>query len=219
MSKTYDIYSETDRREVIEDFMQQKERANYYAVTYNRYFFDEFGFEEIDYEFHKKFTDEQIELVKGLIATCNEEDIELDEAIGEDKEKYEFLQREPEDMADWVFVPQYVDLDNVYHRYRFKYGYHKDGLDQKPYFLDITVDLSDEEYMNLLNWRLQHPGAGFMSLRHDYPELFKKLTDFFDGAFYPIDCLPPFYSPTYFIETEEVDEDAKMIMEKYPIQK
>jgi hypothetical protein len=160
-----------------------------------------------------------MELVKGLVATCIEEDINLDEAIGEDKEKYEFLQREPEDMANWIFIPQYVDLDTVYHRYRFKYGYHKDGLDQKPFFLDITVDLTDEEYKDLLYWRLSHPYAGFMSIRHDHPELFKKLTDFFDGLFYPLDDLPPFYSPTYFIETEEVDEDVKLMMEKYSIQK
>jgi hypothetical protein len=58
-----------------------------------------------------------------------------------------------------------------------------------------------------------------MSIRHDHPELFKKLTDFFDGLFYPLDDLPPFYSPTYFIETEEVDEDVKLMMEKYSIQK
>ena len=219
MEKTYSLHSMTDRREVVEDFFKQKERANYYAVTYNRYFFDGFGLEEIDFDFQKQFTDEQMELVKGLVATCIEEDINLDEAIGEDKEKYGFLQREPEDMASWIFIPQYVDLDTVYHRYRFKYGYHKDGLDQKPFFLDITVDLTDEEYKDLLYWRLSHPYAGFMSIRHDHPELFKKLTDFFDGLFYPLDDLPPFYSPTYFIETEEVDEDVKLMMEKYSIQK
>lgn len=32
------------------------------------------------------------------------------------------------------------------------------------------------------------------------------------------DRYPPYYSPEYFIETDEVDQDVKMIMEKYPIQ-
>ena len=213
MKTTYNFDSETDRNLIVNDFFNNKPRADYYAVTYRRFFYEDFDCDDFTPEYLKTFTPEQIKLIQELVAVCKEEDIDLSEAMADD-EKYNFLNQEV-DESYWYLVPQSIDLDTVYHRYEFKYGYFIGGIEEQPRVIKIKAELSDDEYKSLLAWRLKHKSAGFMTLRHELPALFEKLATRFDGIFASVDWIQPYEAPIYVVEMTEIDQDAKAIMEQF----
>ena len=205
---------EYDRKNVVADFIKTKTRTTYYAVTYRRYYCDDLGYDDFMVRFLKEFNHEQMELVKEILTICQEERIDINEAIGNHDEKYEFLQQYI-DSAHYYLVPEKIDLKTKYHQYRFRYGYFVDSIEEQPRIIEVKVNLADEEYKALLEWRLKHLNAGFVSLRHDHPELFEKLATRFDAMFSSIDWVPPHYACTYVIEMTEVNEDVDEIIKKY----
>ena len=107
MKTTYNLNSETDRNLIVNDFFNNKPLTDYYAVTYRRFFYDDFGCDDFTPEYLKTFTPEQIKLIQELVAVCKEEDIDLSEAMADD-EKYNFLNQEI-DESYWYLVPQSID--------------------------------------------------------------------------------------------------------------
>ena len=218
MKTSYDFYSDEERSLMINDYLKDKLRDNYYEVVYRKYFYDESGCDDLPISYLKKFSEEDMELVKKLIKICKEEEIDLYEAMGNEIEKYDFLQQDIDETYCYL-LPESIELDTIYHRYLFKYGYFVDSIEEKPRIFNLKFNLTDEEYKRLLDWRLHHKSAGFMSLRHECPDLFESLATHFDGVFSSIDWLPPYEAPKYVIEMTEVDEDVKKIEERYNIVK
>lgn len=210
MKRTYNLTNESDIKPIVADYLKKKSRTDYYAVTYRRYFYDETGCDDFTPEFLKCFTAEQMALVEELVAVCKEEGIDLYEAMGED-EKYNFL-HQGVDGGHWYLLPESVDLEKIYHRYGFKYGYFLESIEEQPRIFDMKLELTDEEYETLLVWRVKHQNVGFTSLRHDHPALYEKLATRFDRVFALMDEIPPHYAPTYVVEMTEVNNDAKAIL-------
>lgn len=217
MRTNFDLSNEKDRRQVIADYLATKPRTNSYAVTYSRNFYEYSDGTYCDHDpyyeitFLKEFTDEQIEIIRELLVICEEEGIDITEATYGEEDKFEFLNQDS-DSGQYIFAPEKVDLETVHHRYLFKYGYFPQGIEEKPRIFEQRFVLSDEEYMSLIDWKLQHQDAGFMALRHDMPEMFEKLAQEFDSIFCSYEWQPPFYGPTYFAEMTEIDEDVKKIL-------
>lgn len=216
MNTTYNFNSELDRKAAVADYLSTKSLTNSYVVTYRRYFYKDGDSDDYTPEYFKEFTDEQIVLIQELLALQKEEGEEL-WAYLEDEEtakKYSFLQQEVDGYGMWGLEPESIDLDTVYHRYGFKLAIFYRGMEVQPTISDVRIDFSDEEYAELLEWKVSNPHSGFNFLRTSKPEFFKRLCDRFDNCFTSGDYIP-FYVPSYAVEMTEIDEDAKKIMEKY----
>ena len=216
MKTSYNLNSDLGRKAAIADYLTTKSRTNSYLVTYRRYFYDNGDCDDYTPEYFKEFSDEQIALVRELLARAKQDGEYLwayleDEEIGK---KYEFLNQKVDGHGQWYLAPESIDLNTVYHRYAFKIAIFYKGVDAPATVRDVRFNFSDEEYSVLLDWKIRNPHSGFNFLRVSAPELYKMLCDRFDNCFTSGDH-PPFYTPTYAVEMTEIEADAKMIIEKY----
>ena len=216
MKASYNLNTELGRKAAIADYLATKERVNSYVVTYRRYFYKDGDCDD----YFKEFTDEQVALVRELLARAKEDGEDLWVYLEEEKEaeKYAFLQQEVDGLGQWYLEPESVDLDTIYHRYGFKLAIFYKGFEHQPTISDVRLAFSDEEYTALLDWKLCNPRSGFNFMRISNPELYQRLTNCFDSCFTTGDH-PPFYTPTYAVEMIEVEEDVKRILAEYGEQK
>lgn len=220
MEVSYNLNTELGRKAAIADYLATKERVNSYVVTYRRYFYKDGDCDDYTPEYFKEFTDEQVALVRELLARAKEDGEDLWVYLEEEKEaeKYAFLQQEVDGLGQWYLEPESVDLDTIYHRYGFKLAIFYKGFEHQPTISDVRLAFSDEEYTALLDWKLCNPRSGFNFMRISNPELYQRLTNCFDSCFTTGDH-PPFYTPTYAVEMTEVEEDVKRILAEYGEQK
>ncbi|MBR5824964.1 MAG: hypothetical protein IKY67_12595 [Paludibacteraceae bacterium] len=212
MNTSYNLESEQDRLSAIAAFLANKPREQYYEVQYLRYV-DEYEVDDMEPCFLKKFTEEQLEKIREIIETCKTEDVPFWEVIEDYKpEDIEFLQKEAPDNS--VLVPNGVNLENPYHVYKFKMAVFYNGIEKEAKIYEFNVELTDEEYITLVDWKICNRHSGFNFLRCCNLELFKKLSNRFESAF-SFDFGPTYYAPTYAIEMTEIEEDAKKIQEAY----
>ena len=207
MKTTYNFKSETGRAAAIANYLATKPRTKHYLVEYNR------DSDDFDPEDLKAFSEEQLALVQELLAAAESENEYLWERL-EDEEsakKYSFLRMSGCDSFD-EFYPSNINLETPYYLYKFRLALFENGFGEKPRMLDCMVNLTDEEYATMLEWRLCFRHFDFHSLSYEYPELFKKLTHSFDSRFYALD-FPPYGGPAYLVEMTEIDEDVKKILE------
>lgn len=207
MKSTYNFTSESGRTAAIANFLASKSATKRYLVEYRR------DCDDFDPGCLFDLSEEQLALVKELVALSVEEDEHLWAYFLEEefRQKYAFLAF-PGDDEFAEFYPTRIDLDNPQPVYKFRLAYFHNGLEEKPRMIDCTVDLTDEEYASLLEWRLHFRHYDFHSLSYALPELFKKLTQAFDSVFYDHDCLPPFGGPAYLVVMSEVEEDVNQIL-------
>ncbi len=220
MKVSYNLNSELGRKSAIADYLAAKERIKSYVVTYRRYFYEDGDCDDYTPEYFKDFTDEQVALVRELIARAEEDGEDLWVYLDDEKEveKYAFLQQDVDGCGRWCLEPESVDLDAVYYRYGFKLAIFYKGFENQPTISDVRMEFSDEEYIALLDWKICNPRSGFNFLRISNPDLYQRLTNYFDNCFTSGDH-PPFFAPTYAVEMTEVEEDVKRILAKYGEQK
>ena len=215
MKASYNLTTELGRKTAIADYLATKPRVNSYVVTYRRYFYDNGDWDDYTPEYLKEFSDEQIAIIRELFAQADEIGEDFTFLLDEDTTgKYKFLEQEVDGYGQWHLAPESIDLNTVYHRYAFKIAIFYKGVDAPATVRDVRFNFSDEEYSVLLDWKIRNPHSGFNFLRVSAPELYKMLCDRFDNCFTSGDH-PPFYAPTYAVEMTEIEEDAKMIIEKY----
>lgn len=215
MKASYNLTTELGRKAAIADYLTTKSRTNSYLVTYRRYFYDDGDCDDYTPEYFKEFTDEQIAIIRELFAQADEIGEDFTFLLDEDTTgKYKFLEQEVDGYGQWYLAPESIDLNTAYHRYAFKIAIFYKGVDAPATVRDVRFNFSDEEYSVLLDWKICNPRSGFNFLRISAPELYKMLCDRFDNCFTSGDH-PPFYAPTYAVEMTEIEEDAKMIVEKY----
>lgn len=206
MKATYNLNTEFGRKAAIADYLATKPRTTRYLVEYIR------DVDDFDPGCLFDFSEEQLALAKELVARA-EEDGEHLWAYLEDEEsikKYSFLQM-PGDEGFGEYAPTKIDLDNPVPVYKFRLALFDKGFEEKPRMLDCLTDLKDEEYAQLLEWRLWFHHYDFHSLAYAKPELFRKLINAFDSRF--CEDIAPYGGPAYLVEMTEVDEDVKNILE------
>lgn len=216
MKASYNLNSDLGRKAAIADYLKTKPRETYYEVQYLRYIPSNDGYDVDGFEpsYLKKFTPEQMELVKSVMEKVNAGEAYLWEAIEEmGAEKFEFLQTEPMDSYSSL-DPNKVDLDTPYYMYKFKMAVFYDGIDAQPKVYEFLLDLTDEEYITLVGWAMCHRGCGFNILFIYHAKLYHKLLHAFNNRFSK-EMFPAVSAPTYAVEMTEIEEDAKMIIEKY----
>ena len=216
MKLSYNLNTELGRKAAIAEYLKTKPREKYYEVQYLRYIPSNDGCDVDGFEpsYLKKFTPEQLELVKSVMEKVDAGDAYLWEAIEElDPEKFEFLQTPPMDSYS-TLDPKMVVLDTHYHMYKFKMAVFYDGIDVQPDVYEFLVDLTEDDYTTLLGWMICHQGCGFNILCIYHPELYQKLLHTFNNRFSK-EIFPAVSAPTYAVEMTEIEEDAKMIIEKY----
>lgn len=78
----------------------------------------------------------------------------------------------------------------------------------------VSVEFTDEEYIELLDYKLQHPEANINSLTEKHPNLFRIIEEQFANTQHNkeenILC-----SPDYIVEMTEVEEDIQKIIQQY----
>ena len=211
MKPSYNLNTELGRKAAIKEYLLAKPRVDSYSVTYRRYFYADHEYDDYTPEYLKEFTDEQLSIVKELIALCKSEEIDIWEAIDGETEKYAFLQQEV-DESSWSLVPEDIDLNAIYHRYKFKIAIFYNGIDTQPKTHEIRISLTDDEYVELIDWKLCHQSSGFNFMRIANPNMYNNLCEKIDHCFSCEGML--YYTPTYAIEITEIEEDAKMIRAK-----
>lgn len=215
MKASYNLNSDLGRKAAIADYLTTKPRVNSYLVTYRRYFYDNGDCDGYTPEYFKEFSDEQVAIIRELFAQADEIGEDFTFLLDEDTTgKYKFLEQEVDGYGQWYLAPESIDLNTVYHRYTFKIAIFYKGVDAPATVRDVRFNFSDEEYSVLLDWKIRNLRSGFNFLRVSAPELYKMLCDRFDNCFTSGDH-QPFYAPTYAVEMTEIEEDAKMIIEKY----
>ena len=210
--KTYNLDSESKMESVVANYIANKPRELRYAVNYyvNLGDGDVDGIEPSEL---KKFTNEQLEMLRVIDKKSKEEDLPFGEILEEhDYENFDFLKACLETDYSTLEIKD-IDLDNPYSVYKFKIAIFWYGIDCKPQINEIEIELTDEEYKNLLMWKIFNKNSGFNYLRHSEPYLFNKLSNRFEDGF-SCDYGPTLYAPLYAIEMTEVEDDAKIILEE-----
>lgn len=216
MKTTYNLNTELGRKAAIAEYLKTKPREKYYEVQYLRYIPADDGYDVDGFEpsYLKIFTPEQLELVKCAMEKVNEGEAYLWEAIEEmGPKKFEFLQTPPMDSYS-TLDPKMVNLDTYHHMYKFKMAVFYDGIDAQPKIHEFLVVLTEEDYTTLVGWMMCHRGCGFNILYIYHSELYQKLLHTFNNQFSG-EMYPAISAPTYAVEMTEIEEDAKMIVEKY----
>ena len=208
--KTYKFDSESECESVVANYIANKPRELRYAVNYyvNLGDGDVDGIEPSEL---KKFTDEQLEMLRAIDKKSKEEDLPFGEILEEyDYENFDFLKASLETDYSTLEIKD-LDLENPYSVYKFKIAIFWYGIDCKPQINEIEIELTDEEYKDLLMWKIYNRNSGFNYLRHSEPYLFNKLSNRFEDGF-SCDYGPTLYATLYAIEMTEVEQDVKKIL-------
>ena len=207
---TFKFNSESECESVVVNYIANKPRELRYVVNYYVNIGDG-DVDEIEPSALKKFTDEQLEMLREIDKKSKEEDLPFWEILEEyDSEKFDFLKASLETDYPTLEIKD-VDLDNPYSVYKFKIAIFWYGIDYKPQIKEIEIELTDEEYKDLLMWKIYNRDSGFNYLRHSERYLFDKLSNRFEDGFSD-DYGPTLYATLYAIEMTEVEEDAKIIL-------
>lgn len=206
MKTSFNLNSDAGRAAAIANYLATKSRTTRYRVEYIR------DVDDFDPYCLFDFSEEQLTLAKELVARA-EEDGEYPWAYLVDEEsikKYAFLQL-PGDEGFGEYALAKIDLDNPVPVYKFRLALFDKGFEEKPRMLDYWVELKDEEYAQLVEWRLWFRRYDFHSLAYAKPELFRKLINDFDSRF--CEDIAPYGGPAYLVDMTELDEDVKKILE------
>lgn len=155
------------------------------------------------HSYYKKLTDEQLAEVKNVVAQCEAEEIEMWEYFDNDTVPEYLAVSEP-------FVceaPSTVELDTPYYGCDIRMAVFYDGLSKAPKVVNTQIVLSQQMYVELLEWQLNNRRSGYNDLRYSNLELFKAIDELVRFKF-SFDGLDPLVTPAYAVELTGVQEDA-----------
>lgn len=212
------------RQQKAAEFLQNKKRDKcYHCYTVET----ETSFED---DFYLELDDDIIARVQALkerIAhdpEMTDDDMREDELLNGIEEIGYDIKNVPQPWpSDNVFTN--IDLDDYLHFYRFDIhllDWNEDGNCRQ---FPASVNLSDEEYIDLLAFLLDQPDCSFHHLAHLSPKLkaiYEKVSRYLDN--YEFGMLTPFcHTHDYAIRMTEIHNDAKTLLkqlkkkkEKYP---
>jgi len=197
-------------RRIAEEAVQKMNRGAFYRVEYSV----DPGVETV----YANFSPEEYKIIKEA----------LDDIYAEATSEYEDEDERMEAIIEWIreedfqwkvdwryYIPDYdwhwaggepeiyyIDLNDIKYFCAFRVTYIKGGNDEEKSRTTVNVELSDEEYIDLLASRLFDPNLCFSDLRNLKPELWGR-----------IDAMARTAHCDYFVEMKEINEAAKNVME------
>ena len=172
-------------------YLAKKERVNYYeTLGYDEPYPDYVGI-------YTAISDDEVAKIRELKERYGEEFTDhLNEVIDDEDVIHDMFYGEPAD----------IDLDTVYHLYRFTLSeVHGDKVSSR----NILIQLSDEEYCKLLAWHLYDSHLVINTLFYRDEELARKLMRSSMNYFFDEIC--PMIDYPYVIVMDEALDDADII--------
>lgn len=192
-------------RRIAEETLQTMNREAFYRIDYRV----DPGIETV----YANFSDEEYRIIKQEL----EDDIALNgEFKNEDERKDFFREAAFEWKVNWrYYIPDEdwhwaggdpeiydVDLEDIRYFCAFRVTYIKGGNDEEKSKKIINIELSEEDYINLLASRLFDSRLCFSDLHNLNPELWGR-----------IDAMARTAHCDYYVEMKKINEAAKNVME------
>ena len=186
-------------QEMAKSYLAKKERINYYETE---------GFDDTHCEsayMLTELTDDEVRQIRALKERYGKEDFvkHLNEVFDDEDVIYDLFYGDPVD----------IDLDHIYHKYRF--SVHEVCGEDKIKTQKLLIQMSDEVYSKLLAWYLFDEHLVINTLLYHDEELFKLISRKVIHLLSDEGC---FMSDTpYTITMDEAKEDSKLIAEEQGI--
>ena len=104
-------------------------------------------------------------------------------------------------------APSEIETETAYVDCKIKMAIFYDGLKEAPEVIDSCIFLSEEQYVNLLEWQLDNRHSNYNDLASKNFELFKVVNDKARARF-NYGGIPYDNTPTFTIELTSIQEDA-----------
>lgn len=194
-------------RRIAKETLQKMQRDAFYRVEYRV----DPGIKTV----YVHFSEEEYNIIKKAL----EDDIALNGKYEGDDERKDFIHHEASKWdVDWSsYIPDEdwhwaggdpiicdVNLDDYKYCCTFMVTYIKSGNDEEKSRECLNIELSDDDYINLLASRLFDPQLCFSDLHYLNPELFNQIDTMVNKAH----C-------DYYVEMQDINEAAKNIMDSH----
>ena len=185
-------------QELANAYLAKKERANYYETK---------GFDDDhcdDAYILTELTDDEVKQIRVLKEQHGDDFVNhLNEVIDDEDFIHDMFYGDPVD----------IDLENVYHKYRFTI--HEILGENKVSTRELFIQLSDEEYSKLLVWHLWDEHLIINTLLYHDEELFKLISRKVIHYISDEGCLMS--NSPYTITMDEAKEDSNLIAKEQNI--
>lgn len=194
---TTSIAQTMNHKQMAIELLNKKDEPRFYIVSF------EDGDSDMPHSYYMKITKEQLVEIKGILDECKKEDIALWEYF-DGKNVPEYIAAVEPYLCE---APSEIETETAYVECKIKMAIFYDGLSDAPEVIDSHIFLSEEEYVNLLEWQLDHRHSSYNDLASKNFELFKVVNDKARARFNY--CGIPYDdTPTFTIELTSIQEDA-----------
>lgn len=189
----------------VKDFLTKKELKKHYAFTFNC------EQEEDEYTFLFPLTDNETARIKELLDVLDEDSDYREGGLGElegENAEFDALVFSHYPMVTPSLFLERIDLEHPHHLYQMSYvGYDTDWEEpSKP--TPVKVELTEEEYIYLVTYRLVYNKFTFNRLLLARPELAQTISAQLDYLYEDIVIEKGF---PYLIVMDEINADAEAI--------
>lgn len=179
------------------ELLNKKDEPRFYIVSF------EDGDSDMPHSYYMKITKEQLVEIKGILDECKKEDIALWEYF-DGKNVPEYIAAVEPYLCE---APSEIETETAYVDCKIKMAIFYDGLKEAPEVIDSCIFLSEEQYVNLLEWQLDNRHSNYNDLASKNFELFKVVNDKARARF-NYGGIPYDNTPTFTIELTSIQEDA-----------
>lgn len=185
--------------EMAKAYLAKKERKNYYET-------ESFGEPYPDSVYvYTALTDDEVKQIRTIKERYGKEEFvkHLNEVFDDEDVISDMFYGDPID----------INLDQVYHMYRF--AVHQVCSDGKVISYNVLIQLSDEDYSKLLAWYLYDEHLIINTLQYRDEELFKLISH--KVIYHISDDGFLMHTSPYAITMDEAEEDSKLIAQENAI--
>lgn len=212
---------------LINEYLQTKDRKSYYLVEYNDSIYDE------PIKRLRCLSDENVAEIESFVDAYVEKEYPEEVANGgkEDKAWRKDIMAEvakannnfmdvkclfSENKMGEQMAVENIDLYEKYYCYKVKVAAFYEGINNAPEIIEMNLNLPDDIYIYLTTEYMINSDLTFNHLRIKNEEVYGRICSIIDSAFYDSDI--PHRIPTYSVELTEIMEDAKKILQSNGIE-
>jgi len=188
----FDKYSKLAR-----EIFEKKNKDNWYEVFGEDCHCEDY----IETSIRVRLSDEEVRFLKDLLNNP-EEEFTLEEL----QEEIPFYDRLTLEEPFFFFVPKSIDFEHPIHYYAFTAIVMK-SEDDAPKKKRCKLPLSDEEYIQLISWRLQNREESFNNLYERHPDISYFLNRRFISILGHLELGIDLYDP-FLVFMDELDKDV-----------
>ena len=196
--KRTSIAQTMNHKQMATELLNKKDEPRFYIVSYD----DEYS-NDAPHSFYRMITKNQFAEIKRILDECQKEDIALWEYF-DGQNVPEYIAAEEPYLCE---APSEIEMETAYVECKIKMAIFYDGLKEAPEVIDSSIFLSEEQYVNLLEWQLDNRHSNYNDLASKNFELFKVVNDKARAQFH-YDGIPYDNTPTFTIELTSIQEDA-----------